>query len=179
VARDLADEVREHGLRHAARVAETGKPLVAIRRGQVWRLVTPIFLHFGILHLVFNMFWLRDLGGMIELRRGTWRLALIVLAAAVIPNLAQYFWAGPFFGGMSGVVYALFGYVWIKGRYEPHLGLGVSQETAFIMLAWLVLCMTGWVGDIANAAHVAGLVVGVVIAYLPIGVRRLQRGMRR
>jgi GlpG protein len=146
-----------------------------IGRGQVWRLITPIFLHFGAIHLVFNMIWLIDLGGMIERHRGTWFLLVLVLVAAILPNLAQYFWSGPFFGGMSGVVYGLFGYVWIKGKYQPHLGMGVRQETVYIMLGWLVLCMTGMIGAIANAAHLVGLVVGVVLAYAPIAWKKMRR----
>jgi GlpG protein len=153
--------------------------LDTMRRGQVWRLITPIFIHFGILHLVFNLFWLRDLGAMIETRRGTLQLLAFTLAAGVVGNFAEYFWSGPIhFGGMSGVVYALFGYVWIKGRFEPHLGLGVSQQTVWIMLAWLLLCMTGLLGNIANAAHVSGLILGVAIAYAPIASRRMSRKLR-
>jgi GlpG protein len=153
--------------------------LDTLRHGEVWRLITPIFLHFNLLHLLFNLFWTRDLGGMIELRRGTWRLLGIVLISAIISNLAQYLYAGPIFGGMSGVVYALFGYVWIKGRYQPHLGIGINSQTAGIMIAWLVLCMTGLVGPIANAAHVAGLIVGAAVAYLPYQASRWRRGRGR
>ncbi len=134
-----------------------------VRHGQVWRLVTPIFLHFGILHILFNMLWLADLGSAIEYRRGTWRLAGLVLVSAAVSNLVQYWWDGPLFGGMSGVVYALLGYAWMKSRYQPQLGLGLSPNTVFIMLAWLVLCMTGLLGPIANAAHVAGLATGVAM----------------
>ncbi len=150
--------------------------LDAMQHGQVWRLVTPIFLHLGILHLLFNMFWLRDLGAMIEIRRGTGALAVIVLSSAIISNFGEFFWSGAGFGGMSGVLYALFGYIWIKQRYEPQLGLGLSQETSLILIGWLVICMTGWMGPVANAAHVVGLFSGGAIGFAPIAYRRGMRG---
>jgi GlpG protein len=149
--------------------------LYTLSRGEVWRLVTPIFIHFGILHLLFNLFWLRDLGGMVETRMGTWRAAVLVFIVAVVSNFAQYLWNGPGFGGMSGVNYGLFAYIWIKQRYEPYLGLGISQQAALILMAWLILSMTGIVGDIANAAHVVGLLVGAVYAYAPVGWRQVGR----
>jgi GlpG protein len=157
--------------------------LGAIKRGQVWRLVTPIFMHVGIFHLIFNMFWLLDLGSMIETRRGSLRLLLMVLVAAVLSNLAQYYLGhfgrpDPMFRGMSGVVYALFGYAWICGRIRPHLGVGISNQNVTIMLFWLVLCMTGLVGPVANAAHVAGLLLGVFCAYVPFFFTRIRRLMR-
>ena len=153
--------------------------LNAITHGQVWRLVTPIFLHFGAFHLIFNMFWLLDLGAMVETRRGSRFLVLFVLATAVASNLAEYYWppVHPMFGGMSGVVYGLFGYVWIKGRYQPHLGMGVSQQTVTVMLVWLVVCMVpGFPINVANTAHVVGLLSGVAFAYVPYAVKRLRRG---
>jgi GlpG protein len=140
-----------------------------IAHGEVWRLVTPIFMHGNILHILFNMWWLSALGTLIEVRRGTLRLAAIVLVSAILSNLGQYYYnernepGDPvLWEGMSGVVYALFGYVWMKSLHEPEQGMIVHPNTVSIMLFWLVLCMTGWVGPIANAAHVAGLVVGVV-----------------
>ena len=156
--------------------ARTGYWLDHIRRGQVWRLITPIFIHWSILHLLFNMFWLRDLGGMIELQRGTRILLPLVLAVAILSNIAQYYHHGPSsFGGMSGVNYGLFGYVWIKQRYQPYFGLGISQQSSMILIAWLFLCMTGWLGPIANTAHVVGLLSGAAIAYAPIGAQRIWR----
>jgi GlpG protein len=156
-----------------------------IVQGQVWRLVTPIFIHFGILHLVFNMYWLYTLGGAMERRRGRLRYLSLIVLTAVLSNLAQYFlghldWnVSPprfilhsAFGGMSGVVYGLFGYVWMKARFQPELGLGIHPNTVVFMMIWLVLCMTPAIryifgGGVANAAHVAGLVVGMVIGYVP------------
>ena len=142
--------------------------LAPIMAGQVWRLVTPIFLHFGILHILFNTWAISLEGTLIETRRGTLRLAVIVLVSAVLSNLGQYLYmdrADPeglhVFGGLSGVGYALFGYLWMKGQYEPEQGMILHPNTITTMLFWLVLCMTGLVGPIANAAHVVGLLVGV------------------
>ena len=146
-----------------------------IFHGQVWRLVTPIFLHFTIIHLVFNMWWLRELGMLIQERKGAPTLALILFSSAVVSNLAQYWWAGPLFGGMSGVVYALFGYLWMKGRLEPHENLGVPRSTVYILIGWLFLCMTGWVGPIANAGHIGGLVAGMLWGSGPYLLRRWRR----
>jgi GlpG protein len=155
-------------------VAPLKKSIVADH--QVWRVITPIFLHGGILHILFNMLWLRDFGGMIETRKGTLFFALLVLAIAILSNLAQYALDhNPFFGGMSGVVFGLFGYVWVRGRIDPAGGIGISRENSILMFVWLVLCFTGIVGAIANGAHVVGLLVGLAFGYIPHTVRKLLR----
>jgi GlpG protein len=151
-----------------------------VRHGQVWRLVTPIFIHFGPIHLLFNMMMLYPLGGAVEMRRGSWRFLLLVLTLAVTSNLAQYFLDpdylrgtgfifrhNPLFGGMSGVLYGLFGYIWMKSRYEPDLGLYVSRNTVVSLMVWYFLCLARVFGNIANMAHTAGLVVGMLIGYAP------------
>jgi GlpG protein len=146
-----------------------------IREGQLWRLVTPAFIHLSVLHLVFNMYWTYQLGGMIESRRGTFRLYLMVLLMAAVSNYLQFSMKGPQFGGMSGVVYGLFGYIWMKGRHAPEMGMMLPQQTIMLMIGWLFLCMTGMMGPVANWAHGGGLVVGMVIGYAPIALRNLQR----
>lgn len=160
--------------------------LEPILHGEIWRLVTPIFLHFGIWHLVFNMWWLYKLGGAIEGRRGQIRYLAMVLALAVLPNLAQYFLGNigsggplmslprsPDFGGMSGVVYGLFGYIWMKERFQPEMGLQIGRNNIIFLMAWFFLCMTPLIriligSGVANVAHAAGLIVGMLIGYAPI-----------
>ncbi len=141
--------------------------LVQIQQGQVWRLITPIFLHFGVTHLLFNMTMLFQLGGAIESRQGTIRLALIVFSAAALSNVAQYLYHGPNFGGMSGVNYALFGYMWMQSRFVPGSGLVMPQELVFLMLFWFVICLSGTVGDVADMAHGAGLACGMILGLMP------------
>jgi len=145
--------------------------LPEIRHGQFWRLLTPIFIHFGPLHILFNMLWLRDLGTMIEGRQSSLHLALLVVLIAVVSNLAQLFVPlsqGPEFGGMSGVIYGLLGYVWIRGKLDPGSGLYVHPTTVMMMIIWFVACftpLTQIIGGVANVAHAAGLALGMVWGY--------------
>ncbi len=150
--------------------------LPEVRHGQVWRLFTPMFLHFGILHILFNMLWLRDLGSMVEARKGSWMLLLLVLVLAGTSNLAQYLVSGPTFGGMSGVVYGLLGYVWMQGRFDPASKLSLQPQTVRFMIIWFFVCLSGLVGPIANTVHAVGFAVGTAWGLL---TARLSVAMRR
>jgi GlpG protein len=134
--------------------------LPEVRAGEVWRLFTPVLIHFGAAHLLFNMLWLFQLGSMIEGRQGRTRFALLVLGLAVGSNLAQYAVHGPGFGGMSGVIYGLFGYIWLRAKFDPGSGLFIDRQAVILMIAWFFACMSGWVGPVANVAHGAGLALG-------------------
>ncbi len=153
-------------LKHVGQMIGYSTDFPEIRRGQIWRLITPIFLHFGFMHILFNMLWLRDLGSVIEARKGTARLAMLVLTIAVVSNVAQYLVKGPGFGGMSGVVFGLLGYVWMQGKFNPSSQLSLHPQTVTFMIIWYVICMTGMVGPVANMAHTGGAVVGLIWGYL-------------
>jgi GlpG protein len=140
--------------------------LKAIREGSVWRLWAPTFLHFGVAHILFNSMWLFSLGSMIEARCGTRTLAALVLVTGALSNLAQRMSGSVNFGGMSGVVYALIGYVWIRGKYDPASGVGLDPQSRVMSLIWLVVCMTGKVGPIANYAHFSGLILGMAWGWI-------------
>ena len=144
-----------------------------VLQGEVWRLVTPIFLHLDILHLVFNMFWLNIFAGTIERQKGTPALLGMVLLIAVVSNFSQYWFAGPAFGGMSGVLYGLFGYLWMRSKFLPGDGFFMPNQTVVVLLLWLVACMIPPMSaKVANAAHVSGLISGILIGIAP----RLWRG---
>ena len=159
--------------------------MASIANGQVWRMVTPIFIHFTIAHIVFNMLWLFSLGQQVEAKFGVWKYLLIILAIAIASNTMQIIvpeeWGGalPYLiptgnwlipaGGMSGVVYGVFGIAWIRSRLDPNGGFSVSPFAVVIMLGWLVFCMLPMsndiVGNVGNWAHGVGLIVGVTIGY--------------
>ena len=143
------------------------KGLPEIAQGEFWRLFTPVLVHGTWLHLLFNMMWLLDLGSMIEGRQSTGRLGLLVLVIGILSNLGQYYATGnPVFYGMSGVVYGLLGYVWMKSKFDPASGLYLHPHTVAMMLVWFVVCLMGWVAHIANTAHAVGLALGVLWGFL-------------
>lgn len=143
-----------------------------LHSGQWWRLLTPMLIHFGILHLAMNTLWYWELGRRIETRQGPLMLLLLTLLFSLAANFAQYLHAGPsLFGGLSGVLYGLLGHCWIFQRLAPSPAYRLPPGVLVMMLAWLLICMTGifellQFGAIANAAHVGGLLAGCLTGLL-------------
>jgi GlpG protein len=147
---------------------EAGDPLRPIRHGEIWRLFTPVLLHSGVWHILFNMLWLRQLGSAIEYIEGTVNYGFQVLTYGVLGNILQYIVVGPQFLGMSGVVYGLFGYIWICARHDPGRAYVLDRQTVTLMIVWFALCFTGWIGPIANYAHSGGLLAGIIWASVTV-----------
>jgi GlpG protein len=169
-----------------------GLKFASVRKGELWRLVTTAFIHFGALHLIFNMIWLYQLGRMVESRYGTaflGGLCLIIQAVSSFiqvavpaaqggaslsvldPNLMIYL------GGMSGVVYGLFGFIWVKAAIDPLSRFFLPTSTIVIMIGWMFFCMvspTGMMSEtaegvrssVANWSHGSGLAMGMLCAWL-------------
>lgn len=152
-----------------------------VKEGQLWRLIGPIFLHYGPMHILFNTMMLIHLARAVEVVRGTWRLAALVIVVAVASNYCQFRLSNldelllhpvtfaavpmPAFGGMSGVNYGLFGYIWMKAKFEPISGFYMDQYTVTIMIVWFFACLIGVIGSVANTAHGVGLLAGMAIGY--------------
>ena len=68
--------------------------------------------------------------------------------------------------------FCLFGYIWMKSKFDPTAGLYMDQRTVFLMLLWLVVCFTGWIGPVANGGHVGELIAGMIFGYAPKLLRR-------
>lgn len=148
--------------------AHIGKPQAQIPWMEPWRMVTPIFLHFGVMHLVFNMLMLISMGSRVERAIGPYRYAALVLALAIFSNLAQGLMVHQHnFGGMSGVVYGIFGFIWVQMSRAPSRGLAVDGLTSFIMMAWFFAGFSSQFNmggaAVANHAHAGGLLMGLLI----------------
>ena len=157
----------------------------SLMKGQVWRLITPMFIHFGPMHLVFNMVWLFQLGRLIENRYGTFYFGVLVLFTAALSTFAQCavpegidgsvpsFVNGHLItlcGGMSGVVFGLLGFVWVKSSMDPQSRMFMPSSTVMFMLGYLFFCMTPIAeqtifANVANWAHGIGLLAGLAAGY--------------
>jgi GlpG protein len=93
-------------------------------------------------------------------------LAILVGVIAACSDLGQFLIAGPVFGGMSGVVYGLLGYIWMRGKFDPGSGLFVHPSTVTMMIVWFFACFTPIIPHVANGAHAVGLVMGIAWGYL-------------
>ncbi|MCA9131898.1 MAG: rhomboid family intramembrane serine protease [Planctomycetales bacterium] len=153
-------------------VAANDDPAASLKRGELWRAITPIFLHMGIFHLAMNMFVLVSFGRMVERWVGTPRFALFVLLLAIAPNLLQglapeWMQGSPFFGGISGVLYGLFGFVWIRSTLNPTLGVSIPFPIVVLFVGMIVVGLSGIVPNwqYADLCHLGGLLIGSALGY--------------
>lgn len=132
----------------------------------VWRYFTHALMHFSVMHILFNLLWWWYLGGAVEKRLGSGKLIVITVISALLSGYVQHKFSGPWFGGLSGVVYALMGYVWLRGERDPESGIYLQRGLITFALIWLI---AGWFDlfgmSIANGAHVTGLAVGLAMAF--------------
>lgn len=156
-------------------------PAASLKQGELWRILTPAFLHGGPIHLLFNMLSLASLGRLTERLEGIGRYALIVFLIAIGSHLLQGLmpmkWFGsPNFVGISGVIFGLLGYVGMKTTLRPDLGI---QLPAQVYLMTGLILFIGFSGtsagfQMANLAHVGGLIAGIAIGFV-MSDRRFDR----
>jgi GlpG protein len=145
---------------------------------ELWRLLTPIFLHFSVIHIAFNCVVVFELGRRVETVNGTMWFCAVVVVLGVLSNLGQFLLhPSPLFGGLSGVAYGLLGYILVSSkRFPAETMWQLRPGFAISLLIFLVLFTTGvteFFGlAVANAAHWSGLVAGGAMALLAPAVER-------
>jgi GlpG protein len=143
---------------------------------QPLRLIGPAFFHFSWLHIVFNTMWWWQLGGSIEKKLGKACLINLLLISAIVSNFGQYMVSGANFGGLSGVVYALVGFVWWFGYLAPEQGLSLAKPIVAFLLFWLILGFVDLLPvNVANTAHLLGLISGCLLALFTVKVIGIEK----
>ena len=137
-----------------------------------WRLITPMFIHFSLTHLVFNCLWIYVLGTKIEQIDGHITFINLVIFSSIISNLAQHFFGGSsLFGVLSGVIYGLLRYCMIIELEMKQDRYDLPPALYLFMLVWLILGFLGILnlfgfGNVANFAHLGGLISGIIFAII-------------
>ncbi|BBB30153.1 rhomboid family intramembrane serine protease [Neptunomonas japonica] len=149
--------------------------LESLRSFEIWRFVTPIFMHFNLPHILFNALWIWVIGRRIEQLQGARIFIVVILWSAVVSNIAQFWISGPLFGGLSGVVFAILAYTWLWDKKARVAFFGFPPSLMIFMVFWLVIGYTGLLeaigfGSIANTAHLAGLIAGLLAVPLIQGI---------
>ncbi len=139
----------------------------AVQNGDWWRMLTAVFLHGGIMHIANNMLSLYFIGFMLEPILGRWRYLIIYLICGLGGSFASIYWhENTLSVGASGAIFGLYGFMLaliLMKVFEPELNklfLGIAGIFVGINL------IMGLAGNVDNAAHIGGIISGIVIGYL-------------
>lgn len=147
------------------------KPLV--QAGQVWRLLTSVFLHIGIIHLIVNMYALFIIGKQLENFLGKWKYLIVFLGSGIIGSLLSVVLHTSISAGASGAIFGLLGSLLYFG-YHYRLYLGSVLKTQVIPVILLNLMIGFLLPGIDNFAHIGGLVGGYFLTMM-LGVPGKER----
>ncbi|MFT4765688.1 MAG: GlpG protein [Oleispira sp.] len=135
----------------------------------IYRWFSPALIHLSFMHLLMNSFWWWVLAKEIEVHDGHIGLILLVLVLAVGSAFAQYLAVGPYFAGLSGVVYGLMGWAWGRQSFKQTYYQLPSWLFPFMIVTMVIMMMVDGAGmslNIGHESHLAGAVIGVLLALI-------------
>lgn len=140
-----------------------------IRSGQYYRILTGIFLHGSILHLLFNCYALFVIGSQVENFMGKFKYLIIYLFSGICGSIFSMIFSSYPSIGASGAIFGLMGaLVYFGYHYRVYLGNVVKSQ--IIPLILLNLCIGFLSSGIDNFAHIGGLIGGSLIS-IAVGVK--------
>lgn len=143
--------------------------LVSFWQNPLYLWFSPALVHLSVMHIVMNGFWWWVLGGEVERRDGHLRLLLLTLVLGVGAGFAQYLAVGPFFAGLSGVVYGLMGWVWARQTFKHSQYQLPGWLFPFMIAAMVIIMLVDGVMmdfNIGHESHLAGAILGVILGVL-------------
>ena len=134
-----------------------------IKMGQIWRLLTAVFLHGDITHLGFNMLALYSLGKPVETLYGRKRYIIIFILAGLMGSAASFAFTAANSLGASGAIFGLLGALIYFGTYNRELFKKIFGKQLYILLG--INLVLGFVlVYVDNFGHIGGLVGGYLAA---------------
>jgi len=154
--------------------------------GQLWRPFTTTLLHGGPIHALFNIYWFLVFGTALERRFGSWRVLGLVVLLAYVTTMPQYVVSNYSTAldqqvgvvGLSGMLYGFFGILLVGRRYEPFWRMVCDRQTVELLVGWFFICVVATrfgLLPVANIAHGAGIVFGVLYGLVAFDRRRRWR----
>jgi len=138
--------------------------------GQPWRLLTSMFLHIGLLHILFNMWFLWNLGEWCESLFGHWTFAAVYFISGIGASVASVWWRPVgVSAGASGAIFGIVGALVAShylGEFSAPLFAVRARLRHMLFFAGYGLIMGTFSGRTDNAAHIGGLVTGLVFGAL-------------
>ena len=138
------------------------------QESEIWRYLTHTLVHLSPWHILFNLVWWWIFADRIEDKFGSGKLILLYLVAATVSGIAQNSASGPAFFGLSGVVYAVLGFVFSVDRFSPSKQFNLPQGFFNMLLVGIALGFISPLIDVemGNSAHISGLIVGLLLGFL-------------
>jgi GlpG protein len=153
-----------------------------LSEGQFWRLISPSFMHYDLLHILFNMLWLFVLGKQLEVRLKAGKYLFLMALLAIFSNTCQYLMSGVDFLGFSGIICGFLTFIWMRQRVAPWEGYPLERTTFNFMMIFIgamaLIQLTSFYLElnhdlsispgIANTAHLSGALFGAFLARWPV-----------
>jgi rhomboid protease GluP len=142
-----------------------GRLVAAIDQGRWWLLVTPNFLHLGVIHLLFNSLALYQIGPQVEEIYGSQKFIFIYVAIGILSNLSSYTF-GINGAGASG---AIFGLIGLMAVYGYRMGGAAGRALMRQMLIWAAFGVVVTWGFADQAGHIGGFIAGAAMGFVIAG----------
>lgn len=140
-----------------------------IKVGEYYRLLTSAFLHIGVLHLLVNMYSLYIIGSQLEGFLGRGKYLIVYLGSAIFGDLMSMLFFDGISAGASGAIFGLLGALLYFGyHYRVYLGTVVKSQIIPLIVVNLIIGFS--MSGINNAAHIGGLVGGVLLSMM-VGIK--------
>lgn len=143
-------------------------PADILQKNDFWRYLSHTLVHLSPWHILFNLTWWWLFGGEIERQLGIGKIISIYIIAGIMSGIVQNHFSGYAFFGLSGVVYAVLGYVFVVSKLNSTTQFDVPSGFLTMLIIGIAIgFISPFIGiNMGNAAHITGLIIGLILGGL-------------